>query len=374
MNGGIRAGSLFGIPFYIAPSWFLVLALVTWVYGEQLANFPQLSGFAPWGLGFVAAILLFASVLAHELGHSLVALRQGIGVRSITLFLFGGLASLEKESESPAAAFWVAIAGPAVSIALFLLFGAIGLTVPLAPPLQAVVELLAAINLVLAVFNLIPGLPLDGGNILKSIVWKITGNPYRGIGIASRVGQVVGWFGIILGILSTLGVTQFGSIWTLLIGLFLLQNANRSAQSASLQERLSDLTAADAVTPDSPIVAEDLTLRQFANEYVIGKGSWRKFLVTNEEGRLIGTLAVDDMRSVPTSEWPKRYVSELMQPSEEMTTVKAELSLLEAIMVLEENEQNQVPVVRENGTVVGLLEKTSVVRLLEKRKEQANAA
>ncbi|QYO62000.1 site-2 protease family protein [Leptolyngbya sp. 7M] len=247
MNGNLRIGSLFGIPFYVNFSWFLILALITWNYGQQLgAAFPYLGGGA-WLLGLVTALLLFASVLAHELGHSLVALRQGIPVNSITLFIFGGLASLGEESKTPVEAFWVAIAGPLVSLVLFGLLTVINTSVSLSAPLAAVVGSLALINLVLALFNLLPGLPLDGGNVLKALVWKITGKPYKGIAFASRAGQFLGWVGISLGLLNLLGISNVGSIWTLLIGWFLLQNAGRYAQAASVQEQLSGLTAADAV-------------------------------------------------------------------------------------------------------------------------------
>ncbi|NER30752.1 MAG: site-2 protease family protein, partial [Symploca sp. SIO1C4] len=191
MKGSIRLGNLFGIPLYVHPSWFLVLGLMTFWYGGYLANlFPGLMSPLPLLLGLVAALLLFASVLAHELGHSLVAIRQGIEVKSITLFLFGGLASLEKESKTPAEAFWVAIAGPAVSLVLFALLRALSIGIGISGPLSVIVAMVATINLVLALFNLIPGLPLDGGNILKSLVWKITGNPYKGVVFASRVGQL----------------------------------------------------------------------------------------------------------------------------------------------------------------------------------------
>src|SRR5919199_2171864 len=368
MNGSIRVGNLFGIPFYVNPSWFLVLAWVTFDFGGYLAAlFPGLGGALPLLLGFVAALLLFASVLAHELGHSFVAIRQGIEVKSITLFLFGGLASLDRESKTPAEAFWIAIAGPAVSLLLFALFTAIGVGSGISGPLAAMVGLLAYINLILALFNLIPGLPLDGGNILKSLVWKITGNPYKGVVFASRVGQFVGWIGIALGLLSILGISKIGSFWTLLIGWFLLQNAGRSAQSATLQETLTSLKAEDVVTPNSPIVSADLSLREFVNEYIIGKAEWHKFLVTNEEGQLLGAIAVDDLKSIPTSNWPITYIRELMQPVDLSTIVQAEQSLLEVITLLEKEHLTQPPVVRANGVLVGILEKASIIRLLEKR-------
>ncbi len=374
MNGSIRVGNLFGIPFYVNPSWFLVLGLVTFDFGNELSGlFPGLGGALPFLLGLVVALSLFASVLAHELGHSFVAIRQGIKVQSIALFLFGGLASLEKESETPAQAFWIAIAGPAVSLMLFALFTAIGVGTGISGPLAAMVGLLAYINLILALFNLIPGLPLDGGNILKSLVWKITGNPYKGVVFASRVGQFLGWIAIALGALSILGISNIGSFWTLLIGLFLLQNAGRSAQSATLSETLTTLKAEDAVTPNSPIVSADLSLREFVNEYIIGKDQWPRFLVTDENGQLLGAIAVDDMKTIPTSNWPTTQIRELMQPVDLSTIVQSDQSLLEVIALLEKEKLTSLPVVRANGVLLGILEKASIIRLLEK-KTQAKPA
>ena len=370
MNGSIRVGNLFGIPFYVHPSWFLVLGLVTFTYGADLVTiFPGLGVGLSLLLGLVAALLLFASVLAHELGHSVVAICQGIEVKSITLFLFGGLAMLEKESENPAQSFWVAVAGPLVSLVLFALFTAIGIGTSLSEPLAAIVSLLASLNLLLALFNLIPGLPLDGGNILKSLVWKITGNPYKGVVFASRVGQALGWMGISLGLLSIVGLSQIGSIWTLLIGWFLLLNANYSAQSATIQNTLMGLKAEDAVIPNSPIVSADFSLREFVNNYIIGKEAWRRFLVTNEAGQLLGAIVVDDMKNVPTSYWPTTKVRELMQPVAYTTTVKSDQSLLEVVTLLEKEKLNQLPVVAENGVLVGILEKASIIRLLEQQAE-----
>jgi Zn-dependent protease len=186
MNGNIRVGSLFGIPFYVNPSWFIVLGLVTWSYGQQIVSMTRLPGLVPWVWGLITALLLFASVLAHELGHSLTAMYQGIKVKSITLFLFGGLAMLEKESKSPLESFLVAVAGPAVSLVIFVVLKLVNENLELPLSLRIIVPVLAYMNLVLGLFNLIPGLPLDGGNILKAIVWQITGNPNKGILLASR--------------------------------------------------------------------------------------------------------------------------------------------------------------------------------------------
>lgn len=287
-------------------------------------------------------------------------------MKSISLFLFGGLASLERESKTPAQAFWVAIAGPLVSLLLSGLLAAIGIGASLTGPAAAIVQLLASINLALALFNLIPGLPLDGGNILKAIVWKITGNPYKGVIFASRVGQIIGWIAIATGI--------FGNIWNLVIGWFLLQNAGQSAQSATVQNQLAGLTAADAVTPGSPIVSENLSLREFANNYVIGNPqNWRRYLVTDDAGQLVGAIELDELKTIPTGNWPSVQVKELLKPIEFSATVEPEQSLLEVVTLFEQLKVQELPVIRGNGVLVGLVEKAEIARLLQRRTE-ANPA
>ncbi|MBN3898152.1 MAG: site-2 protease family protein [Nostoc sp. NOS(2021)] len=368
MNGTIRVGNLFGIPFYIHPSWFLVLGLVTWSYSSGLgAQFPQLSAGLALLLGLMTALMLFASVVAHELGHSFVAIRQGIDVKSITLFIFGGLASLEKESKTPGEAFWVAIAGPIVSLILCGILTAIGVTTAASGPLAAILGVLASVNLALALFNLIPGLPLDGGNILKAIVWKITGNPYKGVTFASRVGQIFGWVAILSGIVPLLLFGSFGNFWNLLVGFFLLQNAGNAAQFARVQEKLTGLTAQDAVTHDSPIVSANLSLREFADERVISGQNWHRFLVTDDHGQLVGAIAVDNLRTIPTALWSETQVKEVMRPITQSTTVQSDQPLLEVMQLLEQQKLSVLPVIRENGVLVGILEKAAIIQLLQSR-------
>ncbi|MDF5734696.1 MULTISPECIES: site-2 protease family protein [unclassified Nostoc] len=374
MNGTIRVGNLFGIPFYIHPSWFLVLGLVTWSYSSGLAaQFPQLSAGLALLLGLMTALMLFASVVAHELGHSFVAIGQGIDVKSITLFIFGGLASLEKESKTPGEAFWVAIAGPLVSLLLCGIVTAIGVTTAASGPLAAILGVLASVNLALALFNLIPGLPLDGGNILKAIVWKITGNPYKGVTFASRVGQIFGWVAILSGVLPLLLFGSFGNFWNLLVGFFLLQNASNAAQFARVQEKLTGLTAEDAVTHDSPIVSANLSLREFADERVISGQNWHRFLVTDDHGQLVGAIAVDNLRSIPTALWSETQVKEVMRPITESTTVQSDQPLLEAMQLLEQQKLSVLPVIRENGVLVGILEKAAIIQLLQSRTQPSPA-
>jgi Zn-dependent protease/CBS domain-containing protein len=365
----IRVGSLFGIPFYINPSWFLVLGLVTLSYGSGLAaQFPSLAAGLAWGLGLLTALLLFGSVLAHELGHSFVALKQGIGVNSITLFLFGGLASLEKESETPADAFWVAIAGPLVSLLIAVSVASVASFTGISGALAAILKVLASVNLALALFNLIPGLPLDGGNILKALVWRLTGNPYRGIQFAGRVGQAFGWVAIASGLLPIFWSGSGVNFWNVLIGWFLLQNAGQAAQYATVKGRLAGLTAADAVVAESPIVEASQTLRAFADQQVLDRRNWRKFLVTDGAGRLMGTIAVDNLKMIPSERWADTSVQSLVMPMASSLTVESDRPLLDVVKFLEEHKLNAISVVRANGVLVGLLEKTAIIQLLQNGK------
>ncbi len=367
MNGNIRVGHLFGIPFYVNASWFLVLALVTWNYGSGLAAaFPALPGTIPWLWGLLAALLLFASVLAHELGHSFAALQQGIGVNSITLFLFGGLAALEKESATPGGAFKVAIAGPGVSLALFAALFTLGQVLALSGPISAIVALLAYINLALGVFNLLPGLPLDGGNVVKAIVWRITDNPYKGQAFASRIGQIIGWLAVGIGAAAVAGISPIGNVWTLLIGWFLLSNANRSAQSASVQQRLADLTAADAMTTNSPIVSQHVSLRSFADDVLLQTtGNWHRFLVIDEAASLVGTVSVDALQAVPRDRWEALSVKDVMSTKTPLAIVSSDQPLLDVLRILDEQQLSVLTVTQNNGQLLGLLEKQGVMRLMQ---------
>ena len=375
MNGNLRVGNLFGIPFFINISWFFVLVLTTLNFASGLTSqFPWL-GQASFLLGLLASILLFGSVLLHELGHSFAAQQQDIRVNSITLFLFGGLASLDDEAKTPAGAFWIAVAGPLVSLGLFGLLMLVSGSGLVSGPVAAIASLLAYINLVLAVFNMIPGLPLDGGNVLKAIVWKISGNRYRGIRWASRAGQMIGWVAVSLGVLSVLGLSNIGSFWTLIVGWFILQNAGQSAQSATIQEALSGLTAVDAVLQYSPIVSASSTLRELADTALVANDSrpWRRFLVIDSANQLIGTVDLDELKTVPPAQWSIQQVQDFLKPIDHDIKVPANTPLLDVIQQLEKQGVQSLAVMQENGTLIGLLEKAEIIHLLQ-RKEKLQAA
>ncbi len=274
---------------------------------------------------------------------------------------------MEKESETPSEAFWVAIAGPLVSLMLWGIFETLSITTAASGVFSVILGAIASVNLALCLFNLIPGLPLDGGNILKAIVWKITGNPHRGVIFASRVGQIFGWIAIASGLLPLLLVGSLANFWNLLIGFFLLQNARNAAQVARVQEQLTGFTAADLVVSHSPMVSGDLTLRELADEQIVSETKWQRFLVTDNEGQLLGAISLDNFRTIPQQLWAETQIKEVMRPIAESTIVQADRPLLEVMQLIEKHKLSALTVIRDNGVLVGILEKTAILSWLQKR-------
>ncbi|MEL7314809.1 MAG: site-2 protease family protein, partial [Cyanobacteria bacterium J06559_3] len=237
-------------------------------------------------------------------------------------------------------------------------------------PLAAIVSLLAYINLALATFNMLPGLPLDGGNVLKAIIWKVTNNRYRGIRWASRSGQFFGCLAIAIGGLSILGLSNLGSFWTLIIGWFLLQNAGQSAQSADIGEALSELNAADAVLENSPVMNGDDTLRQLADVAALMSASgWQRFLVKDPDDQLIGMIHLDVLQEIPSEQWPNYQIRSYSKPIAEDSIIRSNQPLVDVITTLEKQGVSALAVTRENGTLVGLLEKAEIIALLRNKSQ-----
>lgn len=366
MKSGLRIGSLFGIPLLVDVSWFVILLLVTFFYGStwQQENWGVNWG---WIAGFAMALLLFASVLLHELGHSLVALSQGIKVNSITLFLFGGIASIEQESKTPGQAFQVAIAGPLVSFGLFVLLLILDITIPLPPPAEEIVESLASINFVLALFNMIPGLPLDGGQVLKAIVWKVTGSRLTGVRWAARVGQTLGWTAIILGVVGYFTSFRFSSIWLAFLGWFGVRNASAYSHVTDLQEALVNLDAAATMTRDFRVVDANMTLRQFAEEYLLSETPQPTVYYAASDGRYRGLVRVEDIRSIERSLWDTRTLQTIAQPLTDIPSVKESTSLTEVINQMADQDVRRITVLSPAGAVSGIIDRGDIVRALAEK-------
>ncbi len=361
MQASWRIGSLFGIPLFLDPSWFFILAFVTIINAKNLD--PTFGSSWAWSGGFVMALLLFGSVVLHELGHSLAARSQGIKVNSITLFLFGGVASIDRESKTPGEAFQVAIAGPAVSVTLFGLFYALSQALPPSSLGENIVSGLAHINLVLALFNLIPGLPLDGGQVLKAAVWKLTGNRFQGVRWAARTGIAFGGLAIALGLGVALRPGEFlGAMWIALIGWFVFRNASLYDRLTTLQEALLQLVASDAMTRDFRVVDANQTLRSFADEYILADMQTPMPYYASANGRYRGLVAIEDLHFVERSRWETQTLDSIVRPLSEIATVEEKTSLVEVINTLEDRPLNRLTVLSPAGTVAGVIDRGDIVR------------
>lgn len=356
-----RIGSLFGIPLYLDPLWFLILGLATLNFG---ASYQELGTVQAWSAGIIMALLLFGSVILHELGHSLVAQKQGIKVNSITLFLFGGVAAIEEESKTPGQAFQVAIAGPLVSIGLFVLLLLASAAIPDTIALHMMLGDLARINLVLALFNLIPGLPLDGGQVLKAGLWKATGNRYQAVRLAARAGQILGYAAIALGlVVDYLTGELITGLWIALLGWFAIRNATTYLRVSQLQETLLKMVASDAMTREFRVVDADKSLRSFADEYLLASNQSQVFFA-DRDGRYQGMVCVDDLRVIERSLWETQTVQSIVRPLNEIPTVEESTSLVEVITKIENEKLQLLTVLSPAGAIAGLIDRGDIVRSL----------
>lgn len=367
MQANVRLLTVRGIPIGVHWSWLIVFVLVTWSLAADYgaAGFPQLGPGVLWLLALVTAALFFTSVVLHELGHSVVAQRNGVPVRSITLFVFGGVAAIGREPPSAGAEFRIAAAGPAVSFGLAAFFGALFLLVRPWAPLAAPSLWLAQINLALAVFNLVPGFPLDGGRILRAIIWRATGDPHRATRASAFMGQLVafafmgmGLWGVVRG--------DLGGMWLVFLGWFLQNAAAASSAQSALHQELRGVTVGQLMSPRVPVVAPGTTLRALVEERILREGE-RRFLVDGA-GRVYGLLTLKDVARVPQPEWGNVTVEQVMVPWERVVAVVPNTGLWEALETMEATGVAQVPVVAE-GRVIGMLTREDVLRHIRLRAE-----
>jgi Zn-dependent protease/CBS domain-containing protein len=365
MQSSWRIGAILGIPLFVDSSWFIILLLVTVSYGLE-PSWHSAWGNLAWVMGFALALLLFASVLLHELGHSVAAKFQGIAVNSITLFLFGGIAAIDKESKTPGDALKVAIAGPLVSFGLFIVLTAISQIPALPTPVGVITSSVAQINLVLTLFNLIPGLPLDGGQVLKALVWKVTNSRIKGIRWAARSGQLLGWLAITFGLVMAVFYQAFSGFWIAAIGWFALRNAAGYNQITNLQEAMLALTAADAMARDFRVVDATMSLRQFADTYLLDENRAPVYFAASD-GRYRGLVSIEDMRDIERSQWDTTPLGQIAQPLLDIPSVREGASLTEAIDQLEEAQRPQITVLTPADAVAGTIDRGDVVRAIADR-------
>jgi len=366
-RSGIKIGRIFGIPIYLHLSWILIFGLITYSLVDEFgARYPQWSGRQLWSLGVLTSLLFFGSVLFHELSHSVVARHYRIPVASITLFFFGGIASITRDPERPGQEFLMAAAGPASSYVLAGAFGLLTLVTPKDSMPNALGSWLAWTNLALATFNLLPGFPLDGGRVFRSIVWGITKNYSKSTRIASRMGQAIAYGMIAYGLWRAFGVhSTFDGLWFMFLGWFLLTAARQSYQQVEAQGALQGLRAADVMTSEMPTVGRELSLDEYSRE--VSRTGRRAHLVVSD-GKLAGFMRVEILQAVPREDWPSTSVQAVMIPREKLPWTAPDEPVLSVLERMRSANVDQLAVIREDN-IVGLVTRDSILRVVQARTE-----
>ncbi len=368
MRASLTFGRIFDIPIGLHSSWFLIAALLTWslAVGYFPREYPGWGIATYWLIGGITAVLFFASVLIHELGHSVVALREGVPVRGITLFVFGGVAQIGREPPTAGAEFRIAIAGPLTSLALAGLFTLLGTTASAVPVAAAPAVYLGRINFLLAVFNLIPGFPLDGGRVLRAILWQFRGSFREATRWATLIGQGIAFLFILFGVWQMFFGRFLDGLWIAFIGWFLNNAAESSRQQVVLQDLLAGITARDVMTRECPTVSGDVPLDRLVHDHILGSGR-RCFFVT-DDGGLRGLITLHNVKAVPRERWDEVTASEVMTPVTQVLWARPDEDVLALLQRMDEADVNQVPVV-EDDHLLGMITRENLLRYIRVRSE-----
>lgn len=373
MKAHIKLGRIFGVAIGLHYSWIIIALLVTLSIRSQFVfNNPEWDPTITWIIAIVTGLLFFVSILLHELSHAAVAKMRGIPVRAITLFALGGVAQIEKDAADAKSEFWMGIIGPITSFVIG--FVCLGLAVLLGWDFAenpdsmgaAMFMWLGVINITLAIFNMIPGFPLDGGRVLRAIVWWITKDANRATRIAAGVGQFVAFGFILLGILGFFSGQGFGGLWIAFIGWFLLEAARASGAQVEITERLSGVKVGDVMTEQFPVVDANSNLQSFVQEHLLPTGS-RCFVVT-EQGTPAGIITPHEIKPIDRARWPYTTVGDVMLPLDNLRTVSPDRPLSEALEMMGRDDVNQMPVVQQ-GRLAGIISRGHIVRVLQTRAE-----
>ncbi len=368
MRGSFRLGRIAGIEIRIHYNWLLAFILITWslAQGSFPQNYPGWDKTTYWIAGILAALLFFLSVLAHEMAHSLVAKTRGLGVQGITLFIFGGVSTIESEPERPKVEFAMAIVGPMTSLVLAGVFwGLEQLMGQKGSPLSAGLSYLAQINALLAGFNLLPGFPLDGGRVLRSIIWGATGSLTKATNTAATIGQVFGWGFIGLGLFQLLSGDFINGIWIAFIGWFLSSAAEASRREVTLKEHLTGVRVKDVMNPAPECVDPRTSVENVVQEKFIQHG--RRAVPVCQEDRLVGIVTLTDVKKLPQQKWAQTPVGEIMT-RHPLHAVMKDDDLNSALKLLAQHGLNQVPVL-DGERLVGLLSRADIIRYLQLTQE-----
>jgi Zn-dependent protease/predicted transcriptional regulator len=373
---GIQIGKIYGIPIYLHTSWFLIFGLIAfWFYSDFDALHLNLPTQRLVGLGVMTSLLFFGSLVFHEVAHSLVAKHYKIPVVSITLFVFGGVSRFTRDPETPMEEFTVAAAGPISSLVLAGCFGLVYKEAGSNLVLSTLAGSLAWLNFILAIFNLIPGFPLDGGRIFRAAVWGATKDSSRATRVTARSGQVVAFAMIAAGAFEALHGFMGPSdpvqgIWMALIGWFILTAARQSRAQADARGALEGLRVADIMSPELPTIGREISLEDYARE-MMRTGRRAHLVVAHEQ--LVGLMTAEALHSVPQQDWDVTSVQAVMLPKDKLHWAAPEepaLSLLDRMRTI---GMQQMPVIA-GGNVVGIVTRDSILRVLQTRHEVSNFA
>ncbi|HEU5228422.1 MAG TPA: site-2 protease family protein [Ktedonobacteraceae bacterium] len=368
MPGSFRIGSIAGIEIYANVSWLIALVLLT----VSIASgwFPRLYPGYPYTtylvLGLISALLLFASVLVHELAHSLVARARGMSVKSIVLFIFGGVSNIEQEPQSPGSEFQMAFVGPLTSLVIGALSYGLLLLIGNHPsPIAAILLYLAWANVLLGIFNLIPGFPLDGGRVLRSIIWKVTGDGNKATRITTTVGQIIAYLFILLGIWLFFGGDTLDGIWIGFIGWFLLNAAQSARAQATVDTVFRGVTVEQVMNPNPITVPANISLQKLVDEYFLPQGLRSALVIQGDQ--LAGLITLGDIRHIPREEWGQKPVGHVMVPLEKLHVIAPQQNLKDVLPLMTSGDVNQLPVVQD-GRLLGVVSRDAVIRTLEIRR------
>jgi len=361
---GFRLGRIFGIPIYLHASWLIIFLLITVTLAKQFTS--QHPGWSPqqhWALGIITSILFFGSVVFHELSHSVVAKRYRIPVDSITLFVFGGLSRISRDPSNAWQEFNIAIAGPLSSLFLGGCFWLVAHYVHGNELVVAACTWLWQINVVLAVFNLVPGFPLDGGRVLRGIAWGITGNFERATKIAANAGKAFAYVMILVGVWQMLNGNWVGGLWTAFIGWFLLSAAQESYAQVAIRSTLNGVRAADVMSQDVPTVTRDMSLEEYVHE-VLRTGVMTHIVIG--AGKPVGLVSLQAARTVPRNEWATNSVQAVMLPIERIQWANPDEPALAVLERMQKEDIAQMPVAAD-GNIVGMISRDGILRVLQTR-------
>jgi Zn-dependent protease/CBS domain-containing protein len=373
MQAQIKLGKILGVRIGLHYSWLIIAVLIALsLVGHFQATNPAWGITVIWALSLVTAALFFASIIAHELSHAAVARARGLPVESITLFALGGVAQIKKESADPKSEFWMGIVGPLSSAAIGAVCLAIAVATGWTPwttpqtPIRGGLVWLGYINLALAGFNMIPGFPLDGGRVLRAIVWWKTGDADRSTRIAARVGQTVAAIFIAWGLLQFFGGAGLSGLWLAFIGWFLLEVARASYAQVEILTQLRPVPVGQLMSRDCPRIDANLTVQDFVDHHLLTSGS-RCFLIESG-GRLEGLVTAHEVKQLDRSSWRETRLANVMRPLDRIHTVAPNTSAAQAFERMTSEDVNQIPVVSD-GHVEGVVSRRDILHFLQLRGE-----